>query len=211
VSGPGGAALPYRGTVAVRLCALLLAAWLSAFAASAPTAKGKASGNPAAPILIEVYTDFECPGCGWFHTQFLPLLMRDYLDTGKAYLVTHDICWPMHTHTREATGYALAAARVGRYKEVADALFQHQAEWSANGKVWDTVAAVLSPADQKKVAKLAKDPSVLDEVQAETQAGLARIVKTPTMLVTCAGKQRRFEGAPPWEIFRDWLNDLLKK
>jgi protein-disulfide isomerase len=195
--------------VKVKLCALAMAAWLPAFAASPALAKGKAFGNPAARILIELYSDFECPGCGTFHNQFLPSLMRDYVDTGKAYLVAHDLSF--HAHSNEATGYALAAARIGKYKEVADALYQHQAEWSASGKVWDTVAAALSPEDQKKVTKLAEDPSVLAEVKAETEDGRPKVQRTPTMLVTEGMKQRRFEGAPPWNIFRDWLNELLSK
>jgi protein-disulfide isomerase len=194
----------------MKLCALALAALLPGFAASPGTAKGKGFGSPAAPILIEVYSDFECPGCRVFHIEFLPPVMRDYVETGKAYLVVHDLSF--HAHSSEATGYALAAARIGKYKEVADALYQHQAEWAASGKVWDTVAAVLNAADQKKVAKLAKDPSVLAEVKAETDEGLKRIKKTPTMLVTHAMKERRFEGKPDWDVFRDWVNnDLLKK
>ncbi len=193
-----------------RWIALALAACLPSLAASIPTAKGQSFGNPKAPILIELYADFECPGCKSFHLDFLPSLMRDYVDTGNAYLILHDLSF--HLHSNEATGYALAAARIGRYKEVADALYMHQAEWSANGKVWDTVAAVLSPADQKKVAALAKDPGVLAEVKAETEAGKNRIKSTPTMLVTHAMKERPFVGVPPWDVFRDWVNhDLLKK
>jgi protein-disulfide isomerase len=196
------------GTVSV--CVLALASSISAFAASPVTAKGQSFGSPKAPITIELYSDFECPGCKAFHMQFLPQLMRDYVDTGKVYLIAHDLSF--HTHSNEATGYALAAVRVGKYKDVADALYQHQTEWSASGKVWDTVAAVLSAADRTKVAKLAKDPSVLAEVKAETEQGRTKIQKTPTMLVTHAMKQRRFEGMPPWDIFRDWVNnDLLKK
>jgi protein-disulfide isomerase len=210
VNGPGGAALSCRKMVAMKLWALVLAASLPVFAASAGIAKGKGFGNPAAPILIEVYTDFECPGCRAFHTDFLPLLMRDYVDAGKVYLVAHDISF--HAHSSEATGYAMAAARIGKYREVADALFQHQTEWSANGKVWDAVAVALSPADQKKVTKLAKDPSVLAEVKTETDDGRTKIHITPTMVVTHAMKEHRFEGkAIAWDIFRDWLNELLKK
>lgn len=194
----------------IKLFALTLAAWLPAVAGTAVTAKGQSYGNPKAPILIEVYADFECPGCKEFHTQFVPQLLRNYVDTGKAYLIYHDLSF--HAHSNEATGYALAAARIGKYKEVADALYLHQTEWSASGKVWDTVAAVLSPADRKKVAKLAKDPSVLAEVKAETDNGLPKIHKTPTMLVTHAMKERRFEGLPPWDIFQGWVDhDLLKK
>lgn len=195
----------------MRLYALALAALLPGLAVAAGTARGQGFGNPAAPVVIELYSDFECPGCRQFHIDFLPQVMREFVVTGKVYLVAHDLCLPAHTHTREAAGYAFAAARIGKYREVADALFQHQPEWAANGKVWDVVAAVLSAADRAKVAKLAKDPSVLAEVQTETTDGLARIQRTPTMVVTQAMKQHRFEGMQNWGMFRDWLNELLKQ
>jgi len=199
-----------HGMMAMTSFALAVAVSLPALAASIPTAKGQSFGNPRAPILIEIYADFECPGCKAFHLEFLPSLMHDYVDTGKAYLISHDLSF--HAHSNEATGYALAAAHIGKYKEVADALYKQQTEWSASGKVWDTVAAVLSPAEKKKVAALAKDPGVLAEVKAETEAGKNRIQKTPTMLVTHALKERSFVGMPPWDVFRDWVNnDLLKK
>ena len=195
--------------MSMKLCALALAALLPAFAASTGTAKGRAYGNPAAPILIEVYSDFECPACKAFHTQFLPLLVQNFISTGKVYLVDHDLSF--HAHSNEATGYALAAARIGKYDDVANALFSHQTEWSASGKVWDTVAAVLSPAEQKKVAALAKDPSVIAEVKSETDQGRAKIQRTPTMLVIRGMKQYPFEGAPDWGIFSGFINELLGK
>ena len=40
--------------------------------------KEKVLGNPAAPVQIEVYSDFECPGCKSFHENLLPTIMRDY-------------------------------------------------------------------------------------------------------------------------------------
>ena len=194
----------------MKLCALVLAALLPGFAASTGTSKkGQPFGNPSAPILIELYSDFECPACRQFHQTMLPLLMRDYINTGKAYLVEHDMS--NHPHSTEATGYALAAARIGKYTEVADALYQHQAEWSVSGKVWDAVAAVLSPADQKKVAALAKDSSVLAEVKSETDESRPKVQRTPTLQVIRSMKQYHFEGTPDWGLFSGFLNDLLSK
>lgn len=193
----------------MKFLALLLVSLPAVFAADATAARGHGVGSPSAPILIEVFSDFECPGCKLFHIQFRPLLVRDYVTAGKVYLVAHDLSF--HAHSNEATAYALAAARIGKYDEVADALYEHQTEWSASGKVWDTVAAVLSPSEQKKVSALAKDPGVLAEVKSETEDGKTKIQRTPTILVIRGMKQYRFEGSPKWEIFRDWLNELLTK
>ena len=187
----------------------MLAAMLPLSAATGGAPKGKAVGNPAAPILIEVYSDFECPACRQWHLQLLPLLMRDYVNAGKAYIVFHDIS--NHPHSNEATGYALAAASVGKYSDVADALYEHQTEWAANGKVWQTVAVALNPAEQKKVAALAKEPSVVAEVTAETDFGRTKAQKTPTMIVINKMKQYKFEGTPNYSLLSGFFNDLLAK
>jgi protein-disulfide isomerase len=198
--------------VNMKLCALALAALLGAlpaFAASTTTAKGRGYGNPSAPLLIELYSDLECPACKVFHEKFLPQLMREYVDTGKVYLM--DYIMSNHAHSVEASGYAFAAARIGKYNEVANALFFRQPEWSANGKVWDVVAAVLSPAEQAKVKALAKDPGVIAQIKAENDLGRTKIERTPTMLVLRGMKQYHFEGSPPWDIFSGFLNELLAK
>jgi hypothetical protein len=125
-------------------------------------------------------------------------------------MVEHDMA--NHPHSNDATAFAFAAARIGKYNEVADSLFAHQTEWSANGKVWDAVAQALNPADQKKVQALAKDPSILAEVKTETDVARTKIQRTPTMLVVRGMRQfPPFEGSPDWTLFHGFLDELLKK
>src|ERR1700682_6518494 len=68
---------------------------------------GKALGNPAAPILVEMYSDFQCPHCKHLHETFLPGFIKDYVDTGKAYFVCRE--FPLQgfgARSREAAAYA---------------------------------------------------------------------------------------------------------
>src|ERR1035441_5091257 len=148
----------------MKLFALALTALLPCLAASSDADPGKSLGSPSAPIRIEVFSDFECPACKGLHERILPSLMTDYVIPGKVFLVSREFPLPMHQYSREAAAYATAAARVGKYQPVADALFQNQVAWAANGKVWDAVANVLTPAEAKKVQLLAKDPSVMSSV-----------------------------------------------
>jgi protein-disulfide isomerase len=156
------------------------------FAITPEIDKSKAEGNPAAPIVMEVYASFDCSHCRDLHDQTIPLIVRDYVKTGKVYLVYREfpLSGQYHPYAREAANYAVAAGRTGKYLDVANALFKNQTVWAQNGKVWDTVAAVLSPADQKKVQALVKDPGVTSEVQREYDAGVAAgINATPTVFV----------------------------
>ena len=146
--------------------------------------------------------------------QQLPSIMRDFVQPGKAYLVYKEFPLPMHPHSREAAAYACAAARIGKYEQVADALFVNQPAWAESGKVFDTVASVLSPSEQKKVQALAKDPSVLAEVQRDVQEGqLERVNETPTIVVIRNGKKYPIGGPGQlnYDLLRRFLDELISK
>ena len=175
--------------------------------------KGKSLGNPSAPIVIEVFSDFTCPHCKHFHETTVPQLMQDYVVKNKVYLVMRDfpLTGPGHQFSRQAATYATAAARIGKYQEVADALFNGQSgaptSWVMNGQVWECVAAALSPADQKKVQALANDPGVKAEVERELQEGLSSGVNsTPTMVVTRAGKRWPMPSTVDYSLLRQFLD-----
>jgi len=46
-------------------------------------ASGNALGNADAPITITEFADFQCPACGQFARQTLPVLEEKYIKTGK--------------------------------------------------------------------------------------------------------------------------------
>ncbi len=93
-------------------------------------------GDAAAPITIIEFASMTCPYCAHFHTEILPALTRDYLDTGKARLVFRD--FPLD-------GLALAAAQLARcageprYFAFIDVLFREQQTWATAA---DPVAAL---------------------------------------------------------------------
>ena len=195
----------------MKLLALALTALLPCLAASSDADPGKSMGSPNAPVRIEVFSDFECPACKGLHEQILPLVVRDYVIPGKVYLVSREFPLPLHPYSREAANYATAAARLGKYQQVADTLFLNQVAWAANGKVWDAVAGVLTPVEAKKVQLLAKDPSVLSAVQHDVDAGkAASINQTPTMIVTRGPKSFPLAGAVNYNLLRSLLDGLLK-
>ncbi len=176
--------------------------------------KGKALGSPTAPITIEVFSDFTCPHCKHFHETELPALMRDYIVKGKVYLVSRDfpLTGPEHQYSRQAATYATAAARIGKYEPVADALFANQdftkpTSWVVNGQVWECVAAVLTPAERTRVQALAKDPGVVAEVERELQEGLATGVNsTPTLVVNRGGKRFPIPSTVDYSLLRSFLD-----
>lgn len=196
----------------MKLSACVLLALLPGLAMAGEVDRAKAFGNPSAPLTIELFSDFQCPSCRALHLQELPFIMRDFVNTGKAYLVYKEFPLPMHPHAREAAAYACASARVGKYEQVADVLFQSQPSWAETGKVFETVASVLTPTEQKKVQLLAKDPGVLSEVESDVQEGQReRVNETPTMLVIHNGRKYPIGGTLNYDLLRRFLNDLISK
>jgi protein-disulfide isomerase len=198
----------------IKRIVFLLAALVPAIAADAPN--GKVLGNPAAPIRLELFSDFSCPGCKAFHEQVLPVLTRDFIAPGKAFLVFRDYVLPPnpgHQYSGEAARYAVAANRVGKYQQVADALFMTQSSWAMSGKVWEAVAPALTAAEQKKVQALAKDGAVADEVKRDTEAGQrAGLVKTPTVGVNFRNQHQMWnQWGGDNSLFFGYLRELLKK
>src|SRR3954469_9135503 len=103
----------------MKMYALALALMLPALGLAQ---QGKSMGNPNAPLRMDLFEDFTCGHCKMLHDQLLPKIIADFVTSGKAYLVFHEftLTGPGHEHSRTASMYAAAAARVGKYQQVAD-------------------------------------------------------------------------------------------
>src|SRR5689334_10438049 len=101
--------------------------------------KDKILGDPAAPVQIELFSDFMCPACKNFHENLLPVIMKDYVTSGKVCIISREfpLNIPAHKYSRQAANYATAAARLHKYAQVSDILFAKQADWGNTGKVWE--------------------------------------------------------------------------
>ncbi|MFY9724378.1 MAG: thioredoxin domain-containing protein [Bryobacteraceae bacterium] len=195
----------------MRLGAVTLLLLLPAMAALLDIDPNKTAGNPAAPVTVQVFSDFECPACKAFHERTLPQLRRDFVATGKVFLVYREFPLPQHAYSRLAASYAVAAARFSSYRPVADVLFRDQYAWSVTGKVWDTVASVLTPAQQKKVKAAADGPSVLAEILRDLNDGHAvPVTSTPTLVVSRGARSYPVSGTLNYAILKSLINDLSK-
>jgi protein-disulfide isomerase len=51
---------------------------------------GPMLGDPDAPVTLQIYADYQCPHCRAFHRDIEPLLVEDYVRTGKIRLEFKD-------------------------------------------------------------------------------------------------------------------------
>jgi len=47
-------------------------------------------GNNQAPIKIKIFSSLTCPHCANFHIKVVPVLKREYIDSGKAQIIFID-------------------------------------------------------------------------------------------------------------------------
>ena len=50
---------------------------------------GTSIGDPNAPVKVDVWEDFQCVGCLRYTENIEPLLIRDYVETGKVFYTYH--------------------------------------------------------------------------------------------------------------------------
>lgn len=186
---------------------------LTAVMVLSPSAQSKtmrAVGPVTAAVRIDLFSDFQCPACKALHEQTIRRVKQDFALTGKIRLVHHDFPLPQHKFARQAAVLAAAADRLGKFDEVADALFRQQDSWSQSGSVDAAVDSVLTPEERKKLREIAKDPAIAANIERDMQLGQRmQVSSTPTMIVTHDGKPNPVVGVVSYAVFSKYLTTLV--
>lgn len=183
-------------------------------AANLANTKGNTFGTPSAPIVVEIFSDFQCPACKKLHDDELPMMIKDYVVPGKVYVIYRYFPLPGHAYGRQSAELACACAQFGKYVDAANILFARQEVWANDGKVAETVDTILTPAQQKKVRILIKDPTVQSQINRDLEEGRTiPVPSTPTMLVTYRSKQYPLSGpgALNYSLVKAVLDELLAR
>jgi protein-disulfide isomerase len=170
----------------------------------------KAFGSKTAPVVVEIYSDFQCPACKQLFLNTTQKVMENYVNTGKIYLVHRDFPLPMHAYSRVAASYSRAAAHIGKCEPVEKALFQNQEKWEANGDVKGIVATVLSPTEMKKVQAIVDAKTLEPMIEKDKQLGQTLpVTQTPTSVFHSKGQTYPFAGTLSYDVLKDFLDQLI--
>ena len=170
----------------------------------------KAFGSKTAPVVVEIYSDFQCPACKQLFLNTTQKVMDNYVNTGKVYLVHRDFPLPMHAYSRVAASYSRAAAHIGKCEAVEMALFQNQEKWEANGDVKGIVAGVLSQAEMKKVQAIVDAKTLEPMIERDKQLGLTLpVTQTPTSVFHAKGQNYPYAGTLSYDVLKDFLDQLI--
>jgi protein-disulfide isomerase len=172
----------------------------------------KAFGSKTAPVIMEVFSDFQCPACKNLYLTTNRQLMDNYVTAGKVYLIHRDFPLAMHAYSRVAARYARAAAQLGKVEPVEQTLYQNQEKWEQSGDVDGTVAAVLSPKEMVKVRELVKGGTVDAAIDKDFALGqMYRVNQTPTTVFHCKGQTYPYSGQMTYDILKSFLDQLLSQ
>jgi protein-disulfide isomerase len=176
-----------------------------------PAGNFKESGSPAAPVVFEIYSDYECPSCALFYRESMPPLMDHYVRTGKLRLIHRDFPLQAHPYARLAARYANAAGALGQYDTVVRQLFQTQILWTRDGNIDAQVMQVLAPGDMQRVREMVTgDPHLDDTVTLDMAKAVAdHVDRTPFLVVVTGGKRQSVGGAPKFSFLKTYLDQVL--
>ena len=155
--------------------------------------RSNALGSPTAPVTLVEYADLQCPYCAEWAIQTLPVLVEDYVRTGKLRIVFRGLAF-IGPDSRLALETAVAAGAENRLWDVVHGLYQAQ---GAENSGWVTDAlladiAARAGVDYGALAAARSRPFVERGMTRFAQAATAAGVdSTPSFELGRTGKSLR--------------------
>jgi len=173
-------------------------------------------GDPDAPVTIIEFSDFQCPFCNRFYQNTLPMIEKNYIDTGKAKLVYMDLPLDnLHKNARLSHVAAECADDQGEFWPYHDMLFDTQAEWqnmpSEVHKTFLRQQAFDMGLEIEKYDLCLDSPEIKNEIEQDVlEASRNGATGTPTFFI---GNEKdgyvRLVGAQPYSTFQATLDSKL--
>ena len=150
-------------------------------------------GDAAAPVTLEVYSDFQCPACRTFAESTEPLLRETYVVKGTLRIVYKDAAFqgargsdPNYDESVEAAAAARCAGQQGEFWEYHDWLF---ANWDGENQGAFRAERLQAIADEIGLDRAAWDACVASGTEqaavrsATKEAVAAGVTLTPTLKI----------------------------
>ena len=173
-------------------------------------------GNPNAPVTIIEFSDFQCPFCARFQTQTLPLILEQYVETGKVKFVFRD--FPIissHPNAMPAAVASECADEQNKFWEYHDMLFENQGVWSKM-EFTSTITLFKEYAtelelNQEQFNVCLDSGKYVNEINNDLEDGRKyEITGTPGFFI---GNENtgfvKVNGAQPFEVFRGIIESQL--
>ncbi|MFP4098472.1 MAG: thioredoxin domain-containing protein [Alphaproteobacteria bacterium] len=164
-------------------------------------------GESSAPIEIKQYTSFTCGGCGAYFKTVFSRLKKEYIDTGKAYLVFHDI--PRNTQDISISAITRCIPH-NEYPEFIENIYAKQEELVKSGEIVQRIkdSAIQTSASSDLIMQCYNSQELRQAIVTDAKQAFAayEIEYTPTLVIN---KERVIMGLSPYEEIRDAIEKDL--
>jgi len=86
-------------------------------------------GSADAPVTVVEFSNYLCPHCKHHAEQSLPLIFKDYVETGKVRYIFRDLPFPNQPQVELAAQAADCTYEQGKYLEYHELLFRANDQW----------------------------------------------------------------------------------
>lgn len=170
-------------------------------------------GSQDAPITIVEYGDYQCPNCQRFATQIKPLIIENYINTGKAKLVFKDFTIYGKDSINGAIG-ANCASEQNKFWEMHNAMYMNQMAINSGWLSIDSIKSFASAIglDMQQFNSCFDSKRYAQKVAENTNEGKnAGVTGTPTFfIVDSTGQIVTIRGAQPFNVFKQVLDNMLE-
>ncbi len=160
-----------------RIAIIVLSVWLGTAVAwpaqqTADPLALRSKGAATAPVTVYEMGDFQCPACRTFTVNIMPVLEKQFIQSGKVRWVF--INYPLtsiHPNAMAAAEVAMCASRQGRFWETHDVLYYRQPEWAKLDQPRSTLITLAQHAgvDRTKLLACLDSGTARAEVEQDAQ------------------------------------------
>lgn len=170
----------------------------------------RTKGRADAPVVVYEMADFQCPACRQFNVQTMPLIEREYIETGKVrWVYVHFPLTSIHANAAAAAEVATCAARQGKFWRLHDLLYDHQEEWAVLDEPTPFFQTLSDSAglDRTRLAACVAGNTARSEVEADAARAVRSGARsTPSFYV----EGGLLKGAAPIAVFRQVLDSIYR-
>ena len=160
-------------------------------------------GNPNASVVMEEFSDYQCPFCGRFVAETFPSINDNQIANGQVLLIFYDFPLNIHPQAEIASNAARCAGEQGAlaYWEMHDLLFTNINQWGNNqattyfASYGEQIGLEMEP-----FTSCLDENKYIEDVRADYQIGLSRgVSSTPSFFIN----EQPLIGAQPLATFNE--------
>ena len=166
-------------------------------------------GSDKAPVKIKIFSSLTCPHCANFHTNVLPKIKKEYVDSGKVQLIFID--FPLDQVAFDASKLLHCLDQEKQIKFL-DKIYENQKEWTS-GLSMDEVKNNLKKIvkalgiNSEEFDRCIKNEVIADKIINARIDGQREysINSTPTIVIN----EKKFEGEVNFKNIKKKIEKLI--